>query len=119
MICYPQPKHLLAARVSRASHAESSGQPCAAPPVIVSAAVINVNDLSAAFAGHLFQRVIDGRIRFHRLHFVERKYSRRSFEERKIPADVLNGEVIRVEKYKFSIRAPAGWRAILSSAAWP
>ena len=60
--------------------------------------VINVDQIRAAFAGHGFHGFIDFGLRLHRADFVGQNVTVEIFEERKIPADMLDGQVVRVGK---------------------
>ena len=89
--------------------------------------VIQINNFVAAFAGHLFHRLVDFRVRLHRADFVGKNVAVEIFEERKIPADMFDGQVVGVGKNigletappQFGVQPIIGGISVKMSAKYP
>src|SRR5450631_2942374 len=77
-------------------------------------AVINVENVRASPAGHAFKSFVDGRVRLHGLDFVGKNVAVEILEEWKVPADVLDGEVVRIGKNVSLEPAPPQFRMKLN-----
>ena len=73
-------------------------------------AVVNIKNFRAASSRQAFQSLVNGRVRLQSLDFVGKNVAVEILEEGKIPADVLDGQVVRVGKNVGLESAPPQFR---------